>query len=255
MLGFLPALAFGSSDFHVLPGRQAEPYLVVVGPDHNLWFTEFTGEKIGRITTSGVITEFKIAGAQSLVGIASGPDGNIWFTDQFAGKVEHINPSGGGLTEFSLPAGSHPQGITAGPDGNLWFVDQKNSGLFTVGKITPAGTIAEYSSTVNAGIFQPYALVGQITTGSDGNLWFTNPQAAGTAGPFVGRITPAGAVHIYPTLDVPQGIVSGPDGNLWTIEAANVAKITTSGVETETALTVSNGSSGITVGADGNILR
>ena len=58
----LTALAFGSTNFTVPPGRQAEPNLVVMGPDHNLWFTEFTGEKIGRITTAGVITEFTITG-------------------------------------------------------------------------------------------------------------------------------------------------------------------------------------------------
>jgi streptogramin lyase len=249
----LTALAFGSTNFTVPPGRQAEPNLVVMGPDHNLWFTEFTGEKIGRITTAGVITEFTIAGAQALVGIASGPDGNIWFTDQFAGKVGHVNTAGGQLKEFSLPAGSYPQGIAAGPDGNLWFVDQKKTGLFTIGKITPAGVITEYSGTLNAGAFQPYTSVAQITAGPDGNLWFTNPQAAGTAGKnFAGKITTAGAVTIYATADLPAAIVSGPDGNLWVTESSHVARITTAGVETEYAIT-RGGSSGITLGSDGNL--
>jgi streptogramin lyase len=225
---------------------------MVVGPDHNIWFTELTGEKIGRLTTSGTLTEFKISGAQSLVGIASGPDGNIWFTDQFAGKVGHINTSGGLLKAFSLPAGSHPQGLTVGPDGNLWFVDQKNTGKFTIGKITTAGKIKEYSGTVNAGAFYNYFNVGQITAGPDGNLWFTNPQAGF---PYVlGKITTAGAVTIYTTADLPAGaIVSGPDGNLWATESSHVAKITTSGFETEYQLTVSGGSAGIVVGPDGNL--
>jgi streptogramin lyase len=247
----IPAPA--STDFLVAPGRQAEPNLVVVGPDHNLWFTEFTGEKIGRVTTSGVITEFKISGAQSLVGIANGPDGNVWFTDQFTGKVGHINTTGGQLTEYSLPAGSYPQGLTVGPDGNLWFVDQKKTGLFTIGKITTAGTITEYSGTVNAGVFQPYASAAQIATGADGKLWFTNPQAAGMAGRnFAGTITTAGTVTLYTTADLPAAIISGPDGNLWVTEGSHVAKITTSGIETEYAIS-RGGSSGITVGPDGNL--
>jgi len=195
----LPPLAFAGTDFLVPPGRQAAPNLMVVGPDHDIWFTGLNGEKIGRLTTSGTITEFKISGAQSLVGIASGPDGNMWFTDQFAGRVGHINTSGGQLKTFSLPSGSHPQGLTVGPDGNLWFVDQKNTGKFAVGKITTAGKIKEYSGTVNAGAFNDYFNVAQITTGPDGNLWFTNPQAAFTVGSLVGKITIAGDVTIYST--------------------------------------------------------
>src|SRR5579864_3839710 len=148
----LSVLVFGSTNFLVPPGRSASPLTIIVGPDHNLWFTEFTGEKIGRITTGGVITQFPIAGAQSLVGLASGPDGNIWFTDQYTGKVGFINTSGGGLKQFALPAGSHPQGLTAGPDGNLWLVDQKKNGLFTIGRITPLGVITEFSAGKNAEI-------------------------------------------------------------------------------------------------------
>ncbi|HEV3254588.1 MAG TPA: hypothetical protein VG033_09285 [Candidatus Acidoferrales bacterium] len=253
LLGLAP-LAFGDTGYPVPPGRQAEPNLMVVGPDHNIWFTELTGEKIGRLTTSGTLTEFKIAGAQALIGIASGPDGNIWFTDQYTGKVGHINTSGALLKTFSLPAGSHPQGLTVGPDGNLWFVDQKNTGKFTIGQITTAGKIKEFSGTVNAGAFNNYYYAAQITAGPDGELWFTNPQAVFTVGNLVGKITTAGAVTIYSSLaDTPNAIVSGPDGNLWVTESGHVAKITTSGSETETLLTVSGGSSGITVGPDGKL--
>jgi hypothetical protein len=48
---------------------------IVAGPDGALWFTEFT--KIGRITTSGAITEFY---AYSALDIAVGSDGALWFT-------------------------------------------------------------------------------------------------------------------------------------------------------------------------------
>ena len=249
----LSALGFGSTNFVVPPGRQAETLSIIVGPDHNLWFTEFTGEKIGRITTTGAITEFAIAGAQSLVGLASGPDGNIWFTDQFTGVVGHINTSGGSLKQFHLPAGSFPQGLTAGPDGNLWFVDQKKNGLFTVGRITPLGVIKEFLVGTKAGPFQPFNFaLAQIAPGPDGNLWFTNPQASATVGNFVGKITTAGAVATFTTLDTPLAVVAGPDGNVWATEFGNVAKITTTGVETEFPLTF-GGTSGIVLGPDGDL--
>jgi hypothetical protein len=73
----LSVFVFGSTNFLVPPGRSAGTLTIIVGPDHNLWFTEFTGEKIGRITTGGVITQFPIAGAQSLIDLASGRDGRI----------------------------------------------------------------------------------------------------------------------------------------------------------------------------------
>jgi len=53
--------------------------------------------------------------------------------------------------------------------------------------------------------------------------------------------------------DTPSAIVSGPDGNLWATESSHVAKITTSGVETEFQLNNGNASAGIVVGPDGNL--
>lgn len=37
-----------------LPTSDAEPHSIAVGPDGALWFTEFSGNKIGRISTDGV---------------------------------------------------------------------------------------------------------------------------------------------------------------------------------------------------------
>ena len=66
----------------LLPTRVSEPQGITAGPDGNLWFTEFLGNKIGRITTAGVITEFPIpmpfSGPHD---ITTGPDGNMWFTE------------------------------------------------------------------------------------------------------------------------------------------------------------------------------
>jgi streptogramin lyase len=53
----------------------------VAGPDGNLWFTEFHGNKIGRITTDGVIMESIAKPGIGTYGITAGPDGNIWFTE------------------------------------------------------------------------------------------------------------------------------------------------------------------------------
>jgi virginiamycin B lyase len=68
-----------------------------VGSDGNLWFAVQTGlddtqtGNIGRITPSGVVTEFTVpySGSQPS-SIAGGPDGNIWFTDQTYSSVDRF---------------------------------------------------------------------------------------------------------------------------------------------------------------------
>ena len=65
------------------------PAGITAGPDGNLWFTEYDGNRIGRITTSGFITEFSAgisAGARPL-GITTGPDHNLWFTEQLGNRI------------------------------------------------------------------------------------------------------------------------------------------------------------------------
>jgi streptogramin lyase len=43
-----------------VPTAVSQPWLIAAGPDGALWFTEYNGNKIGRITTTGTITEFTI---------------------------------------------------------------------------------------------------------------------------------------------------------------------------------------------------
>ena len=101
------------------------------------------GNKIGRITTAGVITEFPVPTAgSSPVGIAAGPDGNLWFTEyaRQQDRADHDRPA-------SSPSSRSPRqqqslaGIAAGPDGNLWFteVDGNKIGRITTGR-TPTPT-------------------------------------------------------------------------------------------------------------------
>ena len=68
-----------------------EPDVVAAGPDGNLWFTEYFGKQIGRITTAGVVTEFPIPAAISdPYYIVAAPDGNLWFTDPGAQQIGRI---------------------------------------------------------------------------------------------------------------------------------------------------------------------
>jgi len=61
---------------------------ITAGPDGAVWFTDTSNDAIGRITTSGTITEYSIpTGASTPNGITVGPDGNLWFTEGSSHKI------------------------------------------------------------------------------------------------------------------------------------------------------------------------
>src|SRR5262245_32963137 len=76
-----------------LPSANSGPSGIVAGPDGNVWFTEISGNRIGRITPKGVITEFTIPTADSRpTGITRGPDDNLWFTEDSGNQIGRITP-------------------------------------------------------------------------------------------------------------------------------------------------------------------
>jgi streptogramin lyase len=253
-----PPVVVPALSTHVIKGfgvpsatKAITPTLVIDitrGPDGNLWFTEenLFGDKIGRITTSGSITEFPLPTLQNVLGgITAGPDGNLWFTELGQDAIGRITPTGN-ITEFRLKTGSSFKGITAGPDGNLWFTES-DSNAIAIGRISTAGIITEFPLPTLQ------SAPGGITAGPDGNLWFTESDSDN-----IGRISPAGTITEFPlpTLQsAPGGITAGPDGNLWFTESRDIiGRITSTGDITEFSIPETGGSPiGITAGPDGNL--
>jgi streptogramin lyase len=208
---------------------------ITAGADGNLWFTEQRARKIGRITTSGTITEFDVVGIPNPDDppagpwdIAAGPDGNLWFTDRASALIFRIGTTGT-QTSFRLPT-MVGYGITAGPDGNLWFAGNGgNPATARIGRMSTTGTLAVFdlANTV------PGQRPNYVTAGPDGNLWFTRYSGK------VGRITPNGAVREFEInspngADVTgEGITAGPDGNVWFALRAAIARITPDGSITQ----------------------
>ena len=154
-------------------------------------------------------------------------------------------PMAGVITEFSLSRGAEPNDITIGPDGNLWFTEDNGN---RIGRITPAGQIAEYP--VPTPDSQPNAII----AGSDGNLWFTEPN-----GNKIGRITPDGQITEY-LIPTPRSqtywMIAGPDGNFWFTELGGdkIGRITPQGTITEYRIpTPFSTPTLITVGPDRNL--
>lgn len=232
-----------------IPTAGSDPWGIATGPDGAVWFTEFRGNKIGRITTAGVVSEFAISTPESSpLDIAAGPDG---------GPLVHRGPSvfgritiAGEITEFPTGAfgiGDCTTGIARGPDGNLWFTEWEAG---QIGRITPAGVITLFTVPA-ASMFGAKPL--DIVAGPDGALWFTEAQ-----GNKIGRITTGGVITQFaiPTAtNIPRDITAGPDGALWFTESVGaIGRITTTGVITEFPIpTLASGPRGITAGPDGSL--
>ncbi len=137
------------------------PYAITVGLDGNLWFTEFQGDGIGRMTPYGATKRFPIDPDGFAERITAGPDGAVWFTDTVGNRIGRVAPDGK-IAYINLPhSDSGPAGITSGSDGNLWFTEHSGN---RIGRLSTTGTLTEIELPKHTG-------PAEIVTGSDGNLW------------------------------------------------------------------------------------
>ena len=98
---------------------------MVTGPDGNIWYTNYTGNAIGRLTTTGVITQYAlpVSGSQPN-GITVGSDGALWFTQAISpagqlriGRISTTGAINEYLVTYSGPGFAAGAGITGGPRG------------------------------------------------------------------------------------------------------------------------------------------
>jgi virginiamycin B lyase len=276
VLSFAPVAS--AIDEFPAPGN---PGGLTAGPDGAIWFTEETGNKIGRMTTGGLLThEIPVPTSNSLpTEIAVGPDNLIWFTEFNGNKIGRVNPDLS-ITEFSLSGnpdgitsahgslwvtrfgsdqvsrvstsgsvvntysvGNEPGDITPGPppDDRLWFTQSAGN---SIGALSPSGGYTPYPLP-NPGS-EPSGI-----TASGGALWFTEHL-----GNRIGRISTTGAISEFPAgSGEPSGIATGSDGAIWFTETApnKIGRLTPSGTLTNEFAVPTPGSQpgGITSGPDG----
>jgi len=203
-------------------GIPTGPDSIALGNDGAVWFSEDgeLGDSIGKITTSGAVTQYALPEGVYVQHVAVGPDGNMWFstgttnptTGAFiAAYFGEITPQGV-ITEYEIPDQSVPEDFVTGPDGNIWFID--NTGY--------PGQICKYVPSTGAITTYPVPTSGaelnSLADGPDGNIWFTESNEDN-----IGEITTSGAVTEYPVPTPsaePGAIAAGPDGNMWFTEVA-----------------------------------
>ena len=189
--------------------------------------------------------------------------------------------------------GGFPTGgdsIIEGSDGNIWFEERDRRGdWYGIGRITPSGRVTSYPRPSTGAV----DIIG-LAAGPDGAVWFTsyNPSLAPPLAytpsavqvhPVIGRINESGVITLFPLpqetppipacpvrfancetaavatqidAQVPEGIVTGPDGNLWAVGGVDaIWRITPAGSVTAFHTPVAPGHyswpDGIAVGSDG----
>jgi streptogramin lyase len=172
---------------------------ITPGPDGALWFTNRI--EIGKVTTTGQVSEYFSPSINNPGAITAGPDGAMWFTSG-THSIGRITTAGQLTNTYTAPGINEPNEITAGPDGALWFTNFNGN---SIGRITTAGKVTIFTAP---GIAGPEG----IAAGPDGALWFTS-----RGNNSIGRITTAGKVTIFtaPGIAGPDGITAGRDGAMW----------------------------------------
>jgi virginiamycin B lyase len=227
------------------------PVGITRGPDGNLWFTEFNGDHIGRITPAGKLSGFPLPTPLFTQGVTAGPDGNVWFSAGM-NQIGRITPTGH-IRLFALPQTGHfVLNLAAGSDGNVWFVDVIGN---AIGRITPLGHIREFRFGPKPCPFPATGTCGARAgaLGPDGAVWIT--MASGQ----VGQVRPIGRMRFFPLpkdANLPNGITPGSSAChcLWYSYPAGLGRISTAGVVTVYRFKPGSPSpEAIAVGADGTI--
>ena len=214
---------------------NGSPFEIVAGPDGDLWFDHAaiftpTGQTIGRITTSGQISEFSagLSDSSAVTNLTAGTDGNVWFADESSNPaIGRITPEGQ-IAEFSAGLVPDEYPIIFGPapaaDGSLFFSANQPHRI-AVEQVASTGEISRPPLGLDPKTFR----VGPFTVAADGNLWFrverhrppvkTDQVGGPTA---IARMTPSGQVAEFsrclrqlPEFAGPEGLTEGPGGDIW----------------------------------------
>jgi len=213
-----------SGKFRLFGGPGLGGSSLAIDKTGQVWFT--SGQRIGRIDAHGRINLFPVPKSQGYPTVFTDPHGQLWRMlllepgDITHAAFAHITPEGTMTPIFTLKAATL-SGLTVAHDGRFWFTETRitdptqGSGPMNAGWILPDGRSTRFPlprTVPNLCGPKDCLLASDITTSSDGALWF------GYFGPAIGRVTGKGHVDLYSlpsTTVAPTSMVQGPDGNIW----------------------------------------
>ncbi len=193
----------------------------------NCYATNFSGNKIQKISPAGIATDFVTTNLNGPHDITFGPDGNLYVSNYIGGTISKITLAGA-ITTFASDF-SNPIGLVFDMNNFLFVVNNGNGQL---SKVSPNGASVTYN--FGTGLTSPY---GCVYNAANDKIYIANYGAdevaeinfllGGAKATFKSGITACTGINIDAT------------GNLYVAQAApnKVVKITSLGVVTDYATT------------------
>ena len=255
------------TEFNLPAGTTATN--LIDGPDGALYFAETTatGQKIGRITTSGTITTTPVNTAGDISSMALAANGTIWFSisDGATGvgkftppdQVTIINPGMGGLSANAIP-----NEMTDSPDGSVWFLDHYD----TSRRAWARSARRERSRSIRTRTGAPPRTWPSAPATSSGSRRVSGHGSAAGVGVAMPGAPAGTTATVFATnsvafpMTVPSGITDGPDGNVWFTDQgtpSGVGRVTPAGTVSEfgmsAGLQMNAAPDAAISGSDGNV--
>jgi virginiamycin B lyase len=251
-LGLLLVLSTSLHGYEIkefpLPANTLPNY-IIVGPDGNMWFTEFQTDQIGVITLAGVITHYPQGGCKP-IGIALGADGYAWFTcgtptagntpvestrDFVAYTLSNVPAANGPIAAipggicYSTGNGAEVldiqgnfkgttssgfdgalTGLAAGGDGQIWF-SQASTGWACYGSLSgSACNMSDPSASAPYGVTWSQMFGAAVFADSKAGLVFFACSDGDPNGLGCGLTAPALGANAVPVI-----LTTAPDGSVW----------------------------------------
>lgn len=196
-----------------LPRPNDQPTAIAMGTDRALWYAADDGT-VGKMTSSGVATEYHLPALHAPAAIVASPNGDVWVCGKagvpgsgrsraFAARVT----SSGKIAEYDLgTTGTQAVAVAVGGDGNAWVsVAARPPDAGRIVRVTPDGAATSFAAGGD-----PRAIA---ASGAD-RLDFALANSAS-----FGEITTSGQVSTLPLPGGPSAranaIAVAPNGDEW----------------------------------------
>jgi hypothetical protein len=222
-----------SSGFPI--GVNADPILLV-GKDRHFWMVVGTshGSYAVRIDQRGNTTRFRFGKSHEFLEppASVGPGGTIWLgasVNSTSSTIAKIGPNGAS-TVYDVPVGTFPCCLpnytNFAYDGGEWLYAAID-GFLT--QISQDGKFRRFPKLLQMDPAGPFTFL------TDGAIWYSGGQAAGSCNVVVGRVTTRGAIALMQipaecsaqigSPYVPEAYASGPGNVLWYLRGNVVGKV------------------------------
>jgi hypothetical protein len=207
----------GTAESFTALGTNGDVRDLTIGSDGDLYVSDNSGNVWQDEASSTPSPKAFADGATAFDAIGS-VGGKIWLTDD-NGNLYSMTLTGSFAGPFATGAASqYSHTLTAGADGNLYAVDGGLTdplGGTEILQVNPSSGSVTGTFTASTG-----ATITSVTTGSDGNVWFTDDNPTGNE---IGELNPGtGQVQEYAVpsgFKLPAGnsiaIEPGPGNTLW----------------------------------------